>query len=101
MHLDVGRRRDAFMNHYRRLLDKVNVFALPHHGSRANFSCALFDAMPNASQFIAAAGPNSYDHPSEYVIRAVRAAGRTFVHVDEHEHADLRWRHAIPSSLVR
>jgi beta-lactamase superfamily II metal-dependent hydrolase len=83
------------MNHYRRLLDKVNVFALPHHGSRANFSLALFDAMPNASQFIAAAGPNSYDHPSEYVIRAVRAAGRTFVHVDEHEHADLMWRHAI------
>ena len=95
MHLDVTRRRDAFIRHYRRLLDKVNVFALPHHGSRANFSLSLFSALPGASQFVASAGPNSYDHPSEYVIRAVQAEGRSFVHVSEDSHTTLEWRHHI------
>lgn len=95
MHLDVVRRRDAFIRHYRRLLENVNVFALPHHGSRANFSLSLFSALPNASQFAAAAGPNSYDHPSEYVIRAVQAEGRSFVQVSEHSHSALEWRHHI------
>ncbi|BDI59521.1 hypothetical protein [Qipengyuania nanhaisediminis] len=95
MHLDVVRRRDAFIKHYRRLVDKVNVFALPHHGSRANFSLTLFSELPNASQFAAAAGPNSYGHPSEHVIRAVQAEGRTFVHVSEHSHTALEWRHHI------
>lgn len=95
MHLDVIRRRDAFIRHYRRLLDNVSVFALPHHGSRANFSLSLFSALPNASQYIASAGPNSYDHPSEYVIRAVQAEGRSFVQVSEHSHTALGWRHHI------
>lgn len=94
MHLDVGRRRDAFINHYRRLLDKVNVFALPHHGSRANFGLSLFKSLPNASHFVASAGPNSYDHPSEYLIRAVQAEGRTFIRVSEGEHTALVWRHS-------
>ena len=95
MHLDVVRRRDAFFQHYRRLLDKVDVFALPHHGSRANFSLTLFSAMPNATQFAAAAGPNSYNHPSEYVVRAVQDEGRSFVHVSEHSHTALEWRHRV------
>lgn len=95
MHLDVVRRREAFIQHYRHLLDKVNVFALPHHGSRANFSLSLFSSLPNACQFAAAAGPNSYDHPSEYVIRAVQAEGKSFVRVNEHPRTALKWRHYI------
>lgn len=94
MHLDVKVRRTSFLRHYDRLLPRVNVFGLPHHGSYLNFDSSLPSVVPSASQFVAASGPNSYDHPSKLVKRAVRYSGRKFVHVNHHTDKKLQWRHS-------
>jgi hypothetical protein len=95
MHLDVQVRRKRFLSHYDALLPRVNVFGLPHHGSRLNYDHTLPHAMPNACQFVAAAGPNNYDHPSTSVKQSVRTAGRQFVRVNEKARATLQWRHQL------
>ena len=96
MHLDVARRRKAFLDHYRALLDQVNVFALPHHGSDRNFDPALPAALPNASQFVAAAGPNRYDHPGKIATQTIEATGKAFVRVSDRPDSGLAWRHRFP-----
>jgi beta-lactamase superfamily II metal-dependent hydrolase len=93
MHLDVKIRRTNFLNHYKHLLPRVNVFGLPHHGSRHNYDLNLPDAMVNASQFVAATGPNPYDHPSTLVKESVRSKGRQFVKVSNKDRSVLQWRH--------
>lgn len=95
MHLDVKVRRKRFVTHFDALLPRVNVFGLPHHGSWLNYDHALPNVMPNACQFVAAAGPNSYDHPSALVKRSVRAAGKQFVRVNDKAMAALQWRHQL------
>lgn len=93
MHLDVKIRRKCFLDHYDQLLPRVNVFGLPHHGSRLNYNPDLPDMMPNASQFAAAAGPNNYDHPSSLVKQSVWEKGRDFVQVSDQSASVLQWRH--------
>jgi hypothetical protein len=39
MHLNGSRRRQAMIQYHSGVLDQVNVFGLPHHGSHRNFSC--------------------------------------------------------------
>lgn len=95
MHLDVKVRRRSFLSHYDALLPRVNVFGLPHHGSWLNYDHALPHAMPNACQFVAAAGPNSYDHPSTLVKQSVTTAGKQFVQVSDKAKATLQWRHHL------
>jgi hypothetical protein len=92
MHLDVGIRRKAMLGHYRQLLDQVNVFALPHHGSRRNFHPSLLASMPNMTQALAAAGPNGYGHPHTDVIESVQSASRYFVQVSDTGRTVLQWR---------
>jgi hypothetical protein len=92
-HLDIQLRQKAFLRHYLPLLDQVNVFGLPHHGSHRNFHPALLDAMPNLIQCVAAAGPNGYGHPHERVIDAVQSTGRQFVHVTDAGRTVLKWKH--------
>ena len=96
MHLDVARRRDAFLTHYRAVLDQVNVFGLPHHGSDQNFDASLPSALPCAGQFVAAAGPNSYGHPGKATAQAIKACGRMFITVSEQAGSGLEWRHSFP-----
>jgi hypothetical protein len=96
MHLDVARRRDAFLAHYRAMLDQVNVFGLPHHGADQNFDSSLPLALPSARQFVAAAGPNGYGHPGKATAQAIKACGRVFVTVSEHASSGLEWRHSFP-----
>lgn len=94
MHLNVGVRRRAMLDHYRRLLDQVNVFGLPHHGSHQNFHPSLLGEMHNMTQSVAASGPNGYGHPHAEVIDSVHAAGRQFVQVSHAGRAALQWRHS-------
>lgn len=93
MHLNVGRRREAMINHYRYLLDQVNVFALPHHGSHRNYHPSLLREMPNVTQCVAASGPNGYGHPSDHVKQSVLSAGREFVQVSDKGRSVLQWKH--------
>jgi hypothetical protein len=94
MHLDVGRRRKAFTRHYRDVLEQINVFGLPHHGSHRNFHHSLPDALPNLCQCVAAAGPNGYGHPSSGVKQSVQSSGKDFVHVSDKGCSFLQWRHS-------
>lgn len=94
MHLDGARRRKRMLNHYRQVLDQVNVFGLPHHGSHHNFHVSLPGTMQRMSQCVAAAGPNGYGHPHEMVKDIVRSAGRQFVHVSNSGQSVLTWRHS-------
>lgn len=93
MHLNGVRRRAAMINHYRYLLDQVNVFALPHHGSHRNYHPSLPHEMPNMTQCVAASGPNGYGHPSDTVKQSVLSAGREFVRVSDKGRSVLQWRH--------
>jgi hypothetical protein len=92
-HLKSGQRRAAFLRHYQVLLEQVNVFGLPHHGSHRNFGLSLPDEMPYMTQCVAAAGPNGYGHPHKVVEDAVRYAGRQFIQVSHREETSLQWRH--------
>jgi Metallo-beta-lactamase superfamily len=94
MHLDVGRRRKAFVRHYRDVLDQTNVFGLPHHGSYRNFHDSLFGELTNMSQCVAAAGPNGYGHPSDSVKQSVHSSGKEFVHVSDEGNSVLQWKHS-------
>jgi len=94
MHLDGARRRKRMLDHYREVLDQVNVFGLPHHGSYLNFHVSLPGTMPRMSQCVAAAGPNGYGHPHEMVKDVVRSAGRQFVQVSDNGQSVLAWRHS-------
>jgi hypothetical protein len=94
MHLNVTRRRNAMLNHYQQVLDQVNVFNLPHHGSHRNFHASLPAAMPNMIQCVAAAGPNGYGHPSDAVKQAIQSVGREFFQVSDKGRSVLQWRHS-------
>lgn len=94
MHLNGARRRKAMLNHYQGVLDQVNVFGLPHHGSHRNFHAALPGALPNMIQCVAATGPNGYGHPSDVVKQAVQSAGREFVQVSDKGRSVLQWKHS-------
>jgi hypothetical protein len=94
MHLGGTRRRKAMLNHYQAVLEQVNVFGVPHHGSHRNFHVSLLGAMPNIVQCVAAAGPNGYGHPSDAVKQTVQSAGREFVQVSEEGQSVLQWRHS-------
>lgn len=94
MHLDGARRRKRMLDHYREVLDQVNVFGLPHHGSHHNFHVSLPSTMQRMIQCVAAAGPNGYGHPHEMVKDIVRSAGRQFVHVSDSGQSVLTWRHS-------
>ena len=94
MHLNGVRRRNAMISHYRGVLDQVNVFGLPHHGSHRNFHASLPGAMQNMTQCVAAAGPNGYGHPHKQVIDAVHSAGRQFVQVNDSGPTTLLWKHS-------
>ena len=93
MHLNGARRRKAMTGHYRGVLDQVNVFALPHHGSHRNYHPSLPGEMPNMTQCVAASGPNGYGHPSDNVKQSVLSAGREFVHVTDRGLRILQWKH--------
>lgn len=93
MHLNGVRRRKAMISHYKGILDQVNVFGLPHHGSHRNFHASLLNEMPNMSQCVAAAGPNGYGHPSDAVKQIVQSSGREFVQVSDKGRSVLQWRH--------
>lgn len=95
MHLDVAVRRRRFLDFYRPVLDRVNVFGLPHHGSRYNFDQALLPSMPNLAQAAASAGPNSYGHPSKWVKDSIESTGRDFVKVSDRGNRVLMWRHQL------
>jgi hypothetical protein len=94
MHLNVAKRRKAFLAHYGQLLDQVNVFVLPHHGSDRNFDASLPTSLPHAEQFVAASGPNNYGHPGERTRRAIAANGRTFLRVSNQIKSCLAWWHS-------
>jgi hypothetical protein len=91
MHLDVGIRRRSFLKHYKDVLDNVNVFGLPHHGSDLNFDASLLPHLPNVQQFIASSGPNTYGHPGKHVEHLVRASKKEFVKVTEKAESMLSW----------
>jgi hypothetical protein len=94
MHLTGPRRRKAMINHYQGVLDQVNVFGLPHHGSHCNFHASLPGEMPNMTQCVAAAGPNGYGHPHQRVQDEVHSAGRQFVQVSDRGQTTLLWKHS-------
>lgn len=93
MQLNSVRRRTAMIEHYRSVLDQVNVLGLPHHGSHRNFHASLPGVMPKMTQCVAAAGPNGYGHPSAGVREAVQSSGREFLQVSDEGQSVLRWRH--------
>ena len=95
MHLDVAVRRKRFLDFYSKVLDRVNVFGLPHHGSLHNFDQAILPPMPNFTQATAAAGPNSYGHPSKLVRDSVESLGRQFVKVSEQAKRVVIWKHQL------
>ncbi|MHC2146480.1 ComEC/Rec2 family competence protein [Pseudomonas sp. 210_17 TE3656] len=61
----------ALLNHFVALRDRVGVLVLPHHGSKRNFSQRLIRGFPNLHACVAAAGPNSYEHPHPSVYEQV------------------------------
>ena len=69
----VTKRREAFLNYYRRVHGHVGFLVLPHHGALDSFHPDLLRRFPNLSVGIAAAGPNGYGHPHAYVRQAVRS----------------------------
>lgn len=79
-HLDGLRRRQRFLNYYRRVTPLTNVLMLPHHGAINNHSDLVLDAMPNLIVGYAAAGPNSYGHPHKDVKDAVNGLPRAQFH---------------------
>lgn len=92
MDLKRFQRRNAFVRYYQHLLNHVNVFGLPHHGSYRNFHSSLLGAT-TARQCVAAAGNNGYGHPSEIVKRIVEASGKDFIKVGSEIDSVLEWRH--------
>ncbi|MBX3455549.1 hypothetical protein [Ferrovibrio sp.] len=94
MHLNIRRRRQAFLKYYKKLLQQVNVFVLPHHGACQNFASSLLSPLPRYAQCVAASGRNSYGHPHHSVIHAVQADQKIFVHVSEKILSALAWHHS-------
>jgi hypothetical protein len=94
MHLNVACRRRALKAHYQSVLDLVQVFGLPHHGSYRNFHASIVSQMPNMIQCVAASGTNGYGHPSPSVVEIVHSFGREFVLVNENGSSVLRWQHS-------
>lgn len=83
-HLDRRRRRERFLEFYRRFAPLVNVLMLPHHGSIHNHSDIVLDAMPDLFIGYAAAGPNDYGHPHRGVRDAVEGQGGASFHQVSH-----------------
>jgi hypothetical protein len=86
--VDIRRRR--FLEFYRHILPRVDVFVVPHHGSATSFDRATLKDLGNLSAGIAAAGPNGYGHPHTDVINAVRRAGAFFQQVSDEERSLAR-----------
>jgi hypothetical protein len=83
--LAVDIRRHRFLDFYRAILPRVDVFVVPHHGAATSFDRITLKDLSNLSVGIAAAGPNGYGHPHIDVIDAVRRAGASFQQVSNDE----------------
>ncbi|WP_409272793.1 hypothetical protein [Pseudomonas sp. KCJK9111] len=70
--LAARRRVNALMTHYAKLLDRVGVLVLPHHGSDLSFHRDLILDLPNLNACVVAAGPNQYGHPHSEVFKFVK-----------------------------
>lgn len=69
------KRRDAFFNHYRRLLDLVHTFTLPHHGSEGNFDDSLLARIKPRHCVAAADHVRNWRHPGSTVVQSVASSG--------------------------
>jgi hypothetical protein len=73
--LRTKKRRQAFLKHFRPIVDLLSTMALPHHGSVHNFHPELL--VPQINIFSVSAGENNrYGHPDDKVERTVFATGR-------------------------
>jgi ribonuclease BN (tRNA processing enzyme) len=63
---------NEFKKHYKKVLNNVFLFQLPHHGSEHNWNKKLLNFLPFCNIWIASAGlHNSYNHPSYEVFRNI------------------------------
>jgi hypothetical protein len=69
--LAVLRHREAWLKYYGRLLSRIAVLVLPHHGAAHNFDHEIVDNIPRLAAGVAAHGRNPYSHPDPSVRKAV------------------------------
>mgnify|MGYP007094567100 CR=1 FL=1 len=61
---------ESIVKHFKeKNIDKVNLFLIPHHGSKHNWNPEVFKTFPNACMFPVSYGiKNKYRHPSRTVV---------------------------------
>jgi hypothetical protein len=79
------RRVNAFLQHYERLLDRVQTLTVPHHGSEASSDRSLFDSVMPDLCVTAAADYKHWRHPAAAVSRQIASCGSASVVVTDED----------------
>lgn len=70
-------RPKKFLDYYKRYLDKISFFNVPHHGSKKDFDEHVAKQIPNGAQFVISASQNnSYGHPHNEITHMLLKNGR-------------------------
>jgi beta-lactamase superfamily II metal-dependent hydrolase len=75
--------RRAWVSHYEKLLPRVSVMVLPHHGSKHNFPRELLSISAAPVALACASQNNPYGHPATVVARSAKATHSAYRQVDE------------------
>lgn len=73
-----GRRRDKFLNYYKKYCGHVGALMAPHHGSSKNFSMPFLNFFKNTVVCYASVGTNRYGHPSLDVRQRVHCCSNAY-----------------------
>ena len=75
---------DEFNQHYKKYLDEICLFQIPHHGAKLNWNKQLLQNLKNCCFWVASAGRyNKYNHPSFSILLDVVESSKCFIGVNE------------------
>lgn len=75
---------DDFCIKNRKLVDKVSIASIPHHGSEYNWNDEVIKKLSSPFVWVASHGAiNKHDHPSDCVVNDIQNNQRTFISVTE------------------
>ena len=73
-----------FKNHYKRYLEEIILFQVPHHGAKNNWNKDILNDLTKCFYYVVSAGRNSrYNHPNFRIFLDIIEKGKCFIYVNE------------------
>lgn len=75
---------DYFINHYENKKEKIQIFVVPHHGSKYNWTEKIIQNFKESIFIVCAGINNKYGHPHILVCNSIDIAGSPWIWINEY-----------------